>query len=88
MAARLAPYLRYYSTRQPTDDHGASPRVLVVFEDPIAAAHFLRVAVEEMERARVAVPLRVSHKSAINALGALGKAWRSPAGWEPAQPFP
>ena len=88
MAARLAPYLRYYSSHQPTDGHGASPRVLVVFDDPIAAGHFLRVAEDEMERARVAVPLGVSHKSAISALGPLGEAWRSPAGWEPTRPFP
>ena len=88
MAARLAPYLRYYSSHQPTDDHGASPRVLVVFDDPIAAGHFLRVAMEEIERARVEIPLRVSHKSAIAGLGPLGKAWRAPGGWETAQPFP
>ena len=88
MTARLAPYLRYYSTRQPTDDHGASPQVLVVFDDDIAAGHFLRVAEDEMERARVAVPLRVSHKSAISALGPLGEAWRTPGSWEPARPFP
>ena len=88
MAARLAPYLRYYSTRQPTDDHGANPRVLVVFDDDIAAGHFLRVAMEEMQRARVEIPLRVSHKSAIAALGPLGEAWRTPGDWEPARPFP
>ena len=88
MAARLAPYLRYYSSHQPTDDHGASPRVLVVFDDPIAAGHFLRLAEREMERARVAIPLRVSHNHAISALGPLGKAWRAPGGWEPARPFP
>ena len=88
MTARLAPYLRYYATRQPTDDHGASPQVLVVFDDGIAAGHFLRVAREEMERARVEIPLRVSHKSAISPLGPLGRAWRTPGSWEPARPFP
>ena len=88
MAARLAPYLRYYATRQPTDDHGASPTVLVVFDDDIAAGHFLRVAMQEMKRARVAVPLRVSHRAAVADLGPLGEAWRTPGGWEPARPFP
>ncbi len=88
MAARLGPYLRYYSTHQPTDDHGASPRVLVVFDDDIAAGHFLRVAIQEMERARVTVPLRVSHNNAIAALGPLGRAWLTPGSWEPARPFP
>ena len=37
MAARLAPYLRYYSSHRPTDDHGAQPAVLVVFDDDLAA---------------------------------------------------
>ena len=44
MAQRLAPYLRYYSTPTPTDDHGVRPDVLVVFDDDIAAGHFLRLA--------------------------------------------
>ena len=61
MAARLAPYLRYYSTSQPTDDHGAQPLVLVVFDDPIALTHFLAIANREMERHRVRVPLLASH---------------------------
>ena len=61
MATRLAPYLRYYSTRRPTDDHGVRPSVLIVFDDDIAATHFLRVAQDEMQRTRVQVPLWVSH---------------------------
>ena len=32
MAARIAPYLRYYASNQPLDDHGVGPLVLVVFE--------------------------------------------------------
>ena len=47
MSDRLAPYLRYYSSHRPTDDHGARPSVLVVFEDDIAQTHFLRLAREE-----------------------------------------
>ena len=38
MAARLAPYLRYYASARPTDDHGARPAVLLVFEDELAYA--------------------------------------------------
>ena len=78
MAQRLAPYLRYYSTPRPTDDHGVRPDVLVVFDDDIAAGHFLRLAEREMKRAGVQVPLRVSHRSVINALGPLGRTWRKP----------
>ena len=50
MVARIAPYLRYYSSHRPTDYHGSQPTVLVVFEDEIAQTHFLRVAREEMAR--------------------------------------
>ena len=46
MTVRLAPYLRYYSTPRPADDHGATPRVLVVFDDGLAASHFLTLAGE------------------------------------------
>ena len=88
MAQRLAPYLRYYSTPRPTDDHGVRPDVLVVFDDDIAAGHFLRLAEREMKRAGVPVPLRVSHRSAINALGPLGRAWRCPGQEVTAYPLP
>ena len=84
MTERLAPYLRYYSSHRPTDDHGVQPAVLVVFDDDLAATHFLRLAMEEMDRARVKVPLWVSHRAAIAALGPLGRAWRAPGDWEPA----
>ena len=49
MSARLAPYLRYFSSHRPTDDHGVRPSVLVVFDDDIAQTHFLHVAREEMQ---------------------------------------
>ena len=84
MSARLAPYLRYYSSHRPTDDHGVRPAVLVVFDDDLAAAHFVRLAETEMDRARVAVPLWVSHRRAVQTLGPLGRAWRTPGEWEPA----
>ena len=84
MATRIAPYLRYYSSHIPIDDHGARPSVLIVFDDDIAAANFLRVARDEMDRTGVRVPLWVSHGAAIHALGPLGRAWRTPGDWEPA----
>ena len=75
MAARLAPYLRYYASRRPTDDHGAQPQVLVVFDDELAATHFLRVAREEMGRTRVDVPLWVSHRRLLEREGPLRPSW-------------
>ena len=79
MAARLAPYLRYYASYRPTDDHGVRPAVLVVLRDEIAADHFLRVAGREMDRVRVAVPLWVSHEALVGAEGPFGGGWRSPS---------
>ena len=81
MSDRLAPYLRYFSSQRPTDDHGTRPAVLVVFDDDIAAAHLLRVAREEVRTEGVTVPLWVSHGEA---LGPLGRVWHSPA--DPASP--
>ena len=87
MQARIAPYLRYFSSRQPADDHGAQPAVLVVFDSDIAAGHFLRVAREEMTRTGAGVPLWVSHRAAVDELGALGPVWRTPGGREHTGPF-
>ena len=88
MAARLAPYLRYYSSHRPTDDHGAQPTILVVLGDDIVATHFLRVALGEMDRAGVEVPLLVSHESLLEREGPLGRAWRAPGAWEAVRPLP
>ena len=79
MSQRLAPYLRYFSSHRPIDDHGARPSVLIVFDDEIAQTHFLRVARDEMDSAGVNVPLWVSHGEAIDALGPLGRACAGPA---------
>ena len=72
MSARLAPYLRYYSSHRPIDDHGARPDVLIVFDDDIARTHFLRLAREEMQANGVAVPLWVSHRGGRRGNGAAG----------------
>ena len=88
MSARLAPYLRYYSSHRPTDDHGARPAVLVVLGDDIARTHFLRLAREEMQATGVTVPLWVSHQAAVGELGPLGRAWRTPADPESPQALP
>ena len=78
MADRLAPYLRYYASQRPADDHGVRPAVLVVFDDELAAHHFLRVARAEMRVARVDLPLWVSHRGLIEREGPLGGAWSAP----------
>ena len=88
MAERLAPYLRYYSSHRPTDDHGARPAVLVVFHEDLAATHFLRVALQEMVRTRTPLPLLVSHRSLLEREGPLGRAWLAPGeGFEPVRPI-
>ena len=78
MAARLAPYLRYYSSRQPMEDHNSQPVVLIVFDDKLVASRFLEVARNELARARVELPLWVSDREILVRLGPMGKAWRSP----------
>ena len=88
MAAKLAPYLRYYASRRPTDDHGARPAVLVVFGDELAAHHFLRVAQHEIERSGVDLPLLVSHTDLVEEVGPLGPVWLNPGGgWTRCRPF-
>ena len=87
MAARIAPYLRYYAASRPLDDHGSIPAVLVVFDDDIAASHFLRVADNEMRRTGVRVPLWVSHRAALEESGPLGAAWQRPGSFHPDHAF-
>ena len=82
MAARLAPYLRYFEGRRPLDDHGAVPRLLVVFEQDLLASRFMAVARDEMERNRVQIPLFVSDRERIESAGPLGAVWLSGSGWQ------
>ena len=88
MASRIAPYLRYYSTRRPADDHGARPAVLVVFHDDLAATRFLGVTRDETNRTGVALPLWVSHRGLIESAGPLGPAWLTPDQYEPTHAAP
>ena len=59
MRHRLAPYLRYYSTTQPLDDHGVAPTVLIVVEDAIIAPHFRQIAQQEMDTRGIHIPIGV-----------------------------
>ena len=89
MSQRLAPLSALLLIHRPTDDHGTRPSVLVVFDNEIAQTHFLRVAREEMRAEGATVPLWVSHREAVHALGPLGRAWRAPGDWEsPQAPTP
>ena len=87
MAARLAPYLRYYSSDRPVHDHGVRPTVLIVFEDPLVEARFHQVARAEMARTGVKVPLWVSHTQAFEQLGPFGPIWRNPDVLVPTKAF-
>ena len=59
----------------------------MVFDDELAASHFLRVARRAMERARVEAPLLVSHRALLEREGPCGEAWHSRSG-EPASGLP
>ncbi len=82
MAARLAPYLRYFEGHRPLDDHGAVPRLLVVFEQDLLATRFMTVARGEMERTDVQVPLFVSDRERIERAGPLGSIWLTGSDWK------
>ncbi len=66
MRERLAPYLRYYSTDRPRDDHGVRPEVLIVVEDEATAANFSRVGRRDLERT-AGVPIRVAPQGTLPA---------------------
>ncbi|MYA50817.1 MAG: hypothetical protein F4045_08925 [Chloroflexi bacterium] len=87
MAARIGPYLRYFSSDRPAADHGVPPSVLVVFEDEITAAHFLRIARREIARTGIRVPLHISYRQLLEQVGPLEPAWRVPGGGEPSYAF-
>ena len=87
MRDRLAPYLRYYSTRRPLEDHGLIPSVLVVFEDELSADHFLTFARDELSRCRVEVPLFVSSQDQVDGTGPLSHIWRTVCSQELSRPL-
>ena len=78
MTERLAPYVRYYSTHRPVDDHGARPVLLVVFEEDLAAIRFVRVATDALAGTDIDLPFLVSHRGLVEREGPLGRAWLAP----------
>ncbi|MXX93353.1 MAG: hypothetical protein F4Y63_07920 [Chloroflexi bacterium] len=88
MAARIAPYIRYFSSTRPQDDHGSTPTVCVVFENHLAQAQFVRIARQEMERTGVEIPLMVSRSELVNDKGPLGPVWHSVDGDRDGASFP
>jgi hypothetical protein len=60
---------------------------MVVFDDPLPATQFLRVARSEMERTRVSVPLFVSDRELVRRHGPLGASWRTTDGWKLRDPL-
>ena len=60
---------------------------MIVFDDFLAEGTFLGVARNEMEHARVKVPLWVSYQKLLDKVGPLGKAWRSPEVLETSHAF-
>ena len=72
--ARMA----WVSKQRPFNDYGVLPVMIVVFDDGIAANHFLRVALEETEHTGVHSPLLVSCNAVIERIEPLGRAWQQP----------
>ncbi len=80
MTARLGPYLRYFASGRPIEDHGLPPHVMIVFEVELTAGHFLRLAERAMAQSGVEPPLLVSDRRNLRREGPLGPVWRSVGG--------
>ncbi len=79
MEQRVAPYLRYYRSRRPVEDHSALPLVLVAFDDGLAEDHFRRIAGAQMARSGINLPLLVTCEDLLSRHGPLGPIWGIPA---------
>ena len=75
MLERLAPYLRYYSTHQPMDDHGMQPSLLTVFQKNSTAVHFLQIARKQMKTAGIHLPLWAWDKVDLDNAGPITFPW-------------
>ena len=82
MVARIAPYLRYYSSHRPTDDHG-TPSLPSSSSSRTRSPRHTSCAsqVRRWHAPESTVPLLVSHRSLLERVGPLGRAWRSRDGY-------
>lgn len=78
-ADRISPYLRYFTSGSPRDDYGATPIILVAFDDVGAETQFLLQAQAQLAEKRVHVPVLVTHAAALSETGIWGRFWRSPS---------
>ncbi len=81
MTKRLAPYLRYYSSKRLAEDQIAPPFVLVAFENQRATEHFLRIAQGQSHRSGTVLPLFASDRHVLAQRGVLGSAWWTIGDW-------
>ena len=86
MAQRLAPYLRYYASHRPTDDHGVTARRPGGLR-PRHPRHPLPGPGGEGDGAgrSESSPVGVQSRRPSTSLGPLGRGWRTPGDWEPAR---
>ncbi len=75
ISQRLAPYVRYFSSRRPLDDHGEWPAVLVVCVDEIAQSQLLTVARDMFSQTSSDVPLLVTDSRLVEEFGPMGPIW-------------
>lgn len=86
--AKLAPYLAYFSSRQPVDDFGGYPCLLFVLRDEVVESHFLGWV-----QRKSSVPtlpnlvILATHTALVEAKGPLGAIWRDAPGTERGTPW-
>ena len=86
MPDKLGPYLAYYSTSGPEDDHDVIPLILFVFETEAKARRFLDVARRKVRETGTHLPLWVCSDDLLYPGGPLRPVWRSPHRDEPGSP--
>ena len=79
--AKLRPYLAYYQTRKPLEDHGAYPALLVVLRDELVMAQFLKAATEEIATHTFrTLKVLATYQASLQKEGPLAAIWHTTAG--------